>query len=247
MNLESLRIFIAVAADSSITQASARLGRAPSNVTTRIQQLGGEHGGVLHIGCMESTAASRLPAVLAAYHVDFPDTELQVMTGTSGALLEQVRTGGLDCAFAALPPALQEAGALAELGLSAKPIWRESLVLLLPESEVDVTAPAQVRTRSLAAFKQGCTYRAIAQEALGVADDPEWKVQELGSYHGMVACVAAGACVALLPESVLSLTKTPTGLKTLPLGHADTSLIWRTDYDVPAFQHLLEQLDGVQI
>ncbi len=290
MHLDSLRIFIAVATESGITQASARLGRAPSNVTTRIQQLesdlgvplfvrtgkrltlsvagerfldyaqrmliladearqvvtGGLHGGVLHIGCMESTAASRLPAVLADYHASHPGTELQVATAPSGALLEQVRTGRLDCAFAALPPALQEAGALAELGLSATPVWRESLLLLLPAHEVQADTPAQVRTRSLAAFRQGCTYRSIAEAALGVADDPEWKIQELGSYHGMIACVAAGACVALLPASVLALAKTPAGLKTLPLGQADTCLVWRTGHDVPAFRHLRRQVEGAR-
>ena len=44
MDSETLRIFSAVAAELSITRAAARLGRAPSNVTTRIQQLEGELG-----------------------------------------------------------------------------------------------------------------------------------------------------------------------------------------------------------
>ncbi|WP_197347346.1 LysR family transcriptional regulator, partial [Ralstonia pseudosolanacearum] len=38
MDSESLRIFCSVASELSITHAAARLGRAPSNVTTRIQQ-----------------------------------------------------------------------------------------------------------------------------------------------------------------------------------------------------------------
>ena len=44
MDSETLRIFSAVAAELSITRAAARLGRAPSNVSTRIQQLEGELG-----------------------------------------------------------------------------------------------------------------------------------------------------------------------------------------------------------
>ncbi len=290
VDLESLRIFRAVAAELSITHASARLGRAPSNVTTRIQQLeadmgvalfvrtgkrmalsmagerfldyarrmlaleeearhvvtGGAEGGVLHIGCMESTAASRMPALLAAYHTHFPATRLEVSTGPSRSLLEQLRKGGLDCAFAALPPALAEDEALAALGLSMKPVWREELLLLLPATETGVQAAAQVRTRSLAAFRQGCTYRAIAEEQLDIAGDPEWKVQEMGSYHAMIACVAAGACVTLLPRSVLELASVPPGLKTLAAGQIDTCLLWRTGYDVPAFEHLLEQIGEEQ-
>lgn len=286
MHLESLRIFLAVAAELSITQASARLARAPSNVTTRIQQLeadlgtdlfvrtgkrmalsragerflsyaqrmlaleeearhviiGGADGGTLHIGSMESTAASRLPALLAGYHTRFAQTRLEITTGPSRALLEMVRNGQLDCAFAALPGGLEEAGALDELGLSAQPIWQEELLLLLPSTESGAQTPAEVRLRSLAAFKPGCTYRALAEKCLGIPDSTQWQIQEMGSYHAMLACVAAGACVTVLPRSVLELSHAPSGLNTLGLGHAVTQLIWRTDYDVPAFRKLLQQI-----
>ena len=133
MDSESLRIFCAVAAELSITNAAARLGRVPSNVTTRIQQLeadmgvalfvrtgkrialsgagerfqdyatrmlaledearqavtGGRDGGSLRIGSMESTAASRLPAVLAGYHGQQAVTRLTLKTGRSPELVEQ--------------------------------------------------------------------------------------------------------------------------------------------------------------
>ena len=44
MDSETLRIFAAVAAELRITRAAARLGRAPSNVATRIQQLESDLG-----------------------------------------------------------------------------------------------------------------------------------------------------------------------------------------------------------
>lgn len=284
MDLESLRIFVTVAAELSITHASARLGRAASSVTTRVQQLeadvgvalfvrtgkrmvlsiagerfldyaqrmlaleqearhvvtGGTDGGVLHIGSMESTAASRLPELLATYHTRFPATRLEVTTGPSRLLLEQVRNGKLDCAFVAVPPALSDTDTLADMALSTQAVWQEELLLLLPASETGVQTASQVRTRSLAAFKEGCTYRAIAEAAFGIDDNTQWRVQEMGSYHAMVACVAAGACVTLLPQSVLALTHAPSSLKTLAAGQADTSLVWRTGYNVPAFGHLLD-------
>ncbi|WP_394830710.1 LysR substrate-binding domain-containing protein [Pendulispora rubella] len=285
MDSESLRIFRVVATELSITQAAARLGRVPSNVTTRIQQLeadvgaelfvrtgkrmslstagerflgyaqrllaleeearhvvtGGDDGGVLRMGSMESTAASRLPMLLAAYHAHHPTTRLEVKTGPSRSLLQQVHGGQLDCAFLALPRAF-DAAALEDMGLSAKAIWREELLLLLPASESAARSTTDVRTRSLAAFAQGCTYRSIAEERLGIADSAEWRIQEMGSYHAMIACVAAGACVTVLPRSVLDLAKVPSELKTLAAGHAHTSLVWRTDYDVPAFRNLLKYL-----
>lgn len=283
METESLRIFCAVAAELSITQAAARLGRAPSNVTTRIQQLeadlgaglfvrtakrialspageeflvyaerllaledearqvvsNGASGGVLRIGSMESTAASRLPGVLAAFHVDHPATRLVLRTGPSRQIVEQVRTGALDCAFAALA----DGGAdLAEVGLRSMPVWVEDLLLLVPPGEADVNEARKVTARSLAAFPQGCTYRSLAQDRLGIVADPTWRVQEMNSYHAMIACVAAGACVTVLPASVLALGGAPASLKTLPLGRLDTCLVWRDGFATPAFRAFAERL-----
>lgn len=290
MDSESLKIFCAVAAELSITQAAARLGRVPSNVTTRIQQLetdvgadlfvrtgkrialstagerfldyakrllaleeearhvvtGGRDGGLLRIGSMESTAASRLPSVLAVFHRDHPTTRLELSTGPSRQLIEQLRTGKLDCAFAALPPSMDAAATLLEMGIQATQVWTEELVLLLPASESDSRDPRHIRTRSLAAFPQGCTYRSVADTCLGIAGTTEWKIQEMSSYHAMIACVAAGACVTVLPQSVLELTSAPIELKTLPLGPCVTYLLAREGFDVPAFQHLIAQIAEIQ-
>ena len=286
MDSESLKIFCSVANELSITQAAARLGRAPSNVTTRIQQLeadigtnlfvragkrmslsaagerfldyaqrllaledearhvvtGGRHGGALRIGSMESTAASRLPSLLACYHAAHPTTRLTLSTGPSRPLLEQVRTGRLDCAFLALPQPLREPKALQDLGLKSQPVWREEMLLLLPASESRARRASDVRARVLAAFPQGCTYRSLAEELLDIAGASDWTVLEMASYHSMVACVAAGSCVTLLPKSVLAIANAPDTLKTLKAGRLDTSLVWHESFEAPAFQHLLQLL-----
>ncbi|MEG0881337.1 MAG: LysR family transcriptional regulator, partial [Janthinobacterium sp.] len=49
MDSESLRIFCSVASELSVTQAAARLARAPSSVTTRIQQLEADIGAALFV------------------------------------------------------------------------------------------------------------------------------------------------------------------------------------------------------
>ncbi|KGE78872.1 LysR substrate-binding domain-containing protein [Halomonas salina] len=279
MDLETLRIFETVAAELSMTRAAARLGRAPSNVTTRIQQLeaeldaelfvrlgkritlssagqrflayaqrllaledearqavGSGDGGSLRIGSMESTAASRLPAPLAAFKRAHPATRLEVSTGPSGPLVDEVRDGRLDCAFVALPAELENEKALAEMGLQSAPVWEESLLLLLPPADAEATASDELCTRTLAAFRPGCTYRAMAEQRLGIVAGSEWRVQELGSYHAMVAAVSAGACVTLLPRSVLALCRVPDDLATLEMGTVSTRLLWRRGYETPAFQ-----------
>ena len=60
----------------------------------------------------------------------------------------------------------------------------------------------------------------------------------MNSYHAMIACVAAGTCVSLLPESVLMLSPAHRQLQTLPVVQADTLLVWRQHYATPAFERL---------
>ncbi|MEW5249761.1 LysR substrate-binding domain-containing protein [Microbulbifer sp. 2201CG32-9] len=284
MDLETLKIFDVVAAELSVTRAASRLGRVPSNVTTRIQHLeaelgaelfirtgkritlstagqrfleyaqrllaladearhvvgGGSSGGTLRIGSMESTAASRIAAPLASFNRANQATRLEVSTGPSAQLVEQVRNGKLDCAFVALPPAIKGEPGLAEMDLQGFPVWQEELLLLLPATDVAATTPEQVLTRSLAAFRLGCTYRTIAEDRLGIVAGGEWRIQELGSYHAMVAAVAAGSCVTLLPRSVLELSNVPADLASLDLGSINIHLIWRSGYGIPAFQKFVQ-------
>jgi len=285
MDFESLKIFCAVAAELGITQAAAKLGRVPSNVTTRIQNLeadlgaelfvrpgkrlhlstagerflgyaqrllaleaearqvvaGAHDSGTLRIGSMESTAASRLPAPLAAFSRDRPDVRLEVTTGASQGLLDSLRIGRLDCAFVALPAGLDAAPALAALGLQAEGVWTEELLLLLPPHE-QATSVSEVRTRTLAAFRPGCAYRGISEQALGIGTGPRWAIQEMGSYHAMVAAVAAGTCVSLLPRSVLDLATVPAGLRALPVCRAVTWLATRAGYGGPLFDAFRQAL-----
>ena len=59
--------------------------------------------GLLRIGTMESTAAARLPPILAAYHAAWPKVRIELVTGTSGALAAKVRDFEIEAAFVAQP------------------------------------------------------------------------------------------------------------------------------------------------
>ncbi|MBG7355034.1 LysR family transcriptional regulator [Pseudomonas aeruginosa] len=188
-----------------------------------------EPGGRLRLGSMESTAASRLPALLASYHKACPRVALEVSTGTSRALFDGVRARRRDCALVAAGPG--GAGALAGRGLRGEPLFREELLMILPAEHPPVHDVAEVRLRTLAGFARGCTYRQLAEDSLGTP----LTVQEVGSYHAILACVAAGACVGVLPRSVLQLLGTPP-LRSLPLAEVDTWLVWREGYATAAFE-----------
>ncbi|HBO5877161.1 TPA: LysR family transcriptional regulator [Pseudomonas aeruginosa] len=186
-------------------------------------------GGRLRLGSMESTAASRLPALLASYHKACPRVALEVSTGTSRALLDGVRARRLDCALVAAGPGW--AGELDGSGLRGEPLFREELLMILPAEHPPVHDVAEVRLRTLAGFARGCTYRQLAEDSLGTP----LTAQEVGSYHAILACVAAGACVGVLPRSVLQLLGTPP-LRSLPLAEVDTWLVWREGYATAAFE-----------
>ncbi|WP_305827008.1 LysR family transcriptional regulator NmoR [Pseudomonas aeruginosa] len=188
-----------------------------------------EPGGRLRLGSMESTAASRLPALLASYHKAWPRVALEVSTGTSRALFDGVRARRLDCALVAAGPGW--AGELDGSGLRGEPLFREELLMILPAEHPPVHDVAEVRLRTLAGFARGCTYRQLAEDSLGTP----LTVQEVGSYHAILACVAAGACVGVLPRSVLQLLGTPP-LRSLPLAEVDTWLVWREGYATAAFE-----------
>ncbi|QYE79100.1 LysR family transcriptional regulator NmoR [Pseudomonas aeruginosa] len=188
-----------------------------------------EPGGHLRLGSMESTAASRLPALLATYHKACPRVALEVSTGTSRALFDGVRARRLDCALVAARPGW--AGELDGSGLRGEPLFREELLMILPAEHPPVHDVAEVRLRTLAGFARGCTYRQLAEDSLGTP----LTVQEVGSYHAILACVAAGACVGVLPRSVLQLLGTPP-LRSLPLTEVDTWLVWREGYATAAFE-----------
>src|SRR5438445_6090926 len=63
----------------------------------------GEPKGPLSIGSMETTAAVRLPSLLAEFHKRFPAVRLTLRTSTTADLVAAVLDGTLDGAFVAGP------------------------------------------------------------------------------------------------------------------------------------------------
>jgi DNA-binding transcriptional LysR family regulator len=78
--------------------------------------------GALRIGSMETTAALRLPPLLAQLHQRHPGMALELRTGPTASQLAELLAGQIDCAFVAgLPP---------QARLTGWPVFRETLVLV---------------------------------------------------------------------------------------------------------------------
>ena len=192
--------------------------------------------GRLRLGAMESTAASRLPGPLARFHGQWPGVALELSTGASQDLLDRLRAHTLDAVLIAWPP-----GQPSDPALDAVPVFCEELLLALPADHAPISGPQEVQPGTLAAFERGCSYRHIAQQWLAARTPPlQWL--ELGSYHAILACVAAGNCVGVVPRSVLELARTPPALHLHPLQSVDTLLVRRAGYRSAALDALQQAL-----
>lgn len=178
--------------------------------------------GVLKLGALESTTASRLPALLAEFHRQYPDVRLELTTGTNDALVNAVTERRIDAAFIAERPSSRT--------LSHLPVFRERLTVISSLDHKPVRTARDADGQSLIAFPDGCAYRRSLQRWLRRDSLTTSRVLELSSYHAIVACVAAGAGIALMPEAVLdTMPQTHVRRNRIPRAQSDivTPLIWR--------------------
>jgi DNA-binding transcriptional LysR family regulator len=178
--------------------------------------------GLLKLGALESTAASRLSGVLADFHRRYPDVRLELTTGTNDALVSAVAERRLDAAFIAEPPSAR--------GFAHMPVFRESLVVISSQDHAPITTARDAEGQSLIAFPHGCAYRRVLQRWLKRESLATLRVLELSSYHAIVACVAAGAGIALMPEAVLdAMPQARVRRNRIPRAQSEmvTPLIWR--------------------
>lgn len=200
--------------------------------------------GVLRLGTMESTAASRLPAALNQFKQMWPDVSLQLTLGASRDLTRDVLGGVLDCALIARPPDAmlgEDEGFEAELEqLEIEPIFVEDLLLVLPFGHPQIRSVADLRIEAIAALEPGCTYRRIAES--WASKSSVLKTAEVGSYHAILASVASGNAAGVMPKSVLDLMHWPMISQTYQLATVDTMLISRRRDRPNAFDAFREVL-----
>lgn len=288
LDLDELEIFGAVATSGTVTGAATRLGRAPSNVSTRLRQLESRLGmtlfdrrkgrlklspqgellltyserllrlsseaesavkqgsprGVFRIGSLESTAAARLPPILGRYHRTYPDVRVELVTGTSAALVTRVLSGDIEAAFVAEP--------FPGSGLETHHAFNERLVLITPRDMANLETSRVLDHATLIVFAVGCSYRRRLDDWLGHMGVAPVRVMEFASYHAILACVAAGSGVAVVPRSVITALKASAEVKIhqLPanVANARTQLVWRegeSSIAIAALRHEIRTPQGL--
>lgn len=196
-------------------------------------------GGLLRLGSLESAAGARLPPVLSAFHARYPEVSVELRTGTTGALLRMLERFEVEAAFVSEP---FDPGRL-----TAIPAFEEELVLISAKGAAALRRASDLAGRTLVAFPNGCSYRRRLTEWLASEGVSPGRILDLGSYHAIVACVAAGTGVGILPAELLDQAV---------LGHTvqrhalparlrvnRTQLVWSGEPSAPlqALMDLLEQ------
>jgi LysR family transcriptional regulator, cell division regulator len=158
----------------------------------------GEPKGPLAIGSMETTAAVRLPRLLADFHRRFPAVRLSLRTAPTADLVACVLEGALDGAFVA--------GPIVHADLTTTSAFREELVLVSARrwaTLAELRAGTPESGPTALTFRTGCTYRQRLEQIFVEFGWPSAARFDLGTLDGMIGCVAADMGVTLLPRAVV--------------------------------------------
>ncbi len=118
----------------------------------------GRPKGAFRLGSLESTAGSRLPAILSRYHTLYPDVVVELATGTAAALVTRVMNFEIEAAFVSEP--------FTAPGLETRPVFEEQLVLVTSKATRKVSGPADHRPLDAHRLRPGLL---LSQAHRGVA------------------------------------------------------------------------------
>jgi len=177
----------------------------------------GEPKGPLAIGSMETTAAVRLPPLLADFHRRYPAVRLSLRTAPTADLVAGVLDATFDGAFVA--------GPIDHADLVCTSAFREELVLVSARrwgSLAELRAATPESGPTALAFRTGCTYRQRLEQVFVEFGWPAAARFELGTLDGMIGCAAADMGVTLLPRAVVeaSAMQSSVSVHTLKPDHA---------------------------
>ncbi|MDE1196506.1 MAG: LysR substrate-binding domain-containing protein [Pseudomonas sp.] len=174
---------------------AARLSKLLSDASAAARD-DGKPSGVLEIGTLETTLALRLPLLIARFANAWPDVRPVVRTGTTQSLIQAVVDCKLEGAFVAGPVDHPE--------LQAETVFQEELVLVTSRAVRTLEAVRAITHLKTVVFRIGCSYRQRMDSLLSgmglLAPEP----LEFGSIDGILACVAAGVGITLLPRGVVA-------------------------------------------
>lgn len=181
----------------------------------------------LSLGALETTAAVRLPPILASFTRSYPNVDLSLQTGTTGQLIDRVVARSIEGAFVA--------GPVRNAALNETEVLVEELVLVTrPGVDIATALGRDESDRPKAiVFRAGCSYRQRLESLLVRRGIPNPRWLEFGTLDGIIGCVAAGLGVTLLPRAAVMAVglRSKVGVHTLPPSVAKVATVFITRRD----------------
>ncbi|SQB39718.1 LysR family transcriptional regulator [Citrobacter koseri] len=122
-------------------------------------------------------------------------------------------------------------GPITHPGLEGMPVYREEMMIVAPHGHSPVRRAKDVNGSNIYAFRANCSYRRHFESWFHADRAMPGTIHEMESYHGMLACVIAGAGIALIPRTMLESMPGHHQVEAWPLSEEwrwlDTWLVWR--------------------
>lgn len=214
---------------------------ALENAVSAAQAAAKGYHGVLRIGYTAASAYEAVPRVIAAYQQRYPLVELELLEMISTEQVAALRQQRID--LGVLRPVPIKAP------LRSHRLLRESLVVAVPQSH-----PLALRKRIALADLDGQPFigfdlrhapyfNAMVEGVLHHARVAPRLVQRATQTHAVVALVAAGLGLALVPETCTRISMNNLTFKPLhkpPAAGPEVHLCWNRESDSPLIDNFVE-------
>lgn len=214
-------------AGRTLVSYARKIGHLIENAKDDIQK-GDNVGGILRIGCIETTMALKAPEIIKDFGLSYPEVELEFHSSDVSTLIRKVLDHKLDAAYVAAPIHIA--------GLKQLKICDEELVVIAPEKNETITEMLRSDDLKIIVFEEGCFFRSRLEAWLTFKSISQYKLTVVNSIEGIVNFVEAGLGISIMPAEVIRRYYQSRRLQTLSLnkelGTMTTLLVYRDDIDV---------------
>ncbi|HEY9044295.1 MAG TPA: LysR family transcriptional regulator [Ohtaekwangia sp.] len=181
--------------------------------------------GRLKIGCIETTMALKVPALLNEFMQKYPDITLEFKSELGPDLVNDVLNYKLDAAFVPGPISLPE--------LNQLKVSDDKLVLVSSTKYTTQKNLLSNQDVTIVVFDQGCSYRARLESWLSAKGIVTYKSIVLNTLEGIINFVEAGLGFTVLPKGLIDQYYSKRKLNLIPLApelaSLTTVLVYRKD------------------
>lgn len=181
-------------AGEAASELALRLESVLEDLRFAFDQGKARHAAKLRVGAIETVMATQLPKLISSFLREHPRVEVSVQTGSSVALLKQLKEGELDVALVSRAPAIP--------GLREQLAFTDELVVVAPPGIrrlPDLLSPPGASLKILVQ-RLGCSYTERMLVALNTVAPRRYESMELGTLDGILGFVELGFGIAAMPR-----------------------------------------------